>query len=496
MTIPHPKLIIFFVAALSAFSYFAFRSQSKPRILSVDEVPIAFWAWGTNAPDPEHMRRVFAATKARTLFLRSGQFDSVNGKVQRIRGVSGKLPASVDLHLAYNGTQRFLTDFEKLGAAPIARSIADVCRADMLRSQRDGANVLGVQLDFDVPTRLLPLYADMLRQLRALVPGDTKLSITGLPTWMTAGEIAPVLDAVDFWIPQFYGGNIPTHISERIPISSAPEVERSVIQARSLGKPFYAGISAYGYAIHYDTNGDLIELRGNIEHAVAAAHPDLELIERTYFSGGGEQRYEYRASRDLVLFGLNLRSGESLVFDIPTSASVRAEARAVRENAGERLLGICVFRLPSSHDASNLTAPEIAEALLDRAAHVTPSLSLNKNSGGTFVLRVTNDGTAGTIVEDGAVTIDLAVPAGSIGTVRGVDRFSDYQTLCGDAEPCSPQRATILRLCSTSLEPGSSVSWTLTFDSDMPETFRTVVTANLDDGRVDRQESLLRVSEE
>jgi hypothetical protein len=465
--------------------------------LSIDEVPVAFWAWGTNAPDPEHIQRVFAATKARTLFLRAGQFDAVKGNVLRIRNVAGDLPGAIDLHLVYNGTQKFLDDFEELGPTTVARSIADVYSNDVRRAQYDGANVLGLQLDFDVPTRLLPLYAATLRQLRALVPRDTNLSITGLPTWMTADEIAAVLDAVDFWSPQFYGGNIPTHISQRIPISSASEVERNVVQARNLGKPFYAGISAYSYAIHYGKNGDLIELRGNIDHAVAAAHPDLELIGRSYFEGdGGEQRYEYRASRDLVLNGLNIRSEESLVFDIPTSASIRAATRAVRQNAGERLLGICIFRLPSSHDASNLTDAEIADAVSDNTTRLIPTLSLTKNAAGALLLRVTNEGAARTIVDDGALTIDLMVPSGSVTSVRGLNGLLDYQTLCGDAEPCASQRATILRLRSRSFGPASSISWTITFDSEVPETFPTVVTAKVDDGRVIREEPLLHISKE
>ena len=497
MTIPYPKLFIFFVVALSGASYFAFRSQNKPRILAVDEVPIAFWAWWTNAPDTQHVRRVFAATKAHTLFLRTGQFDSVNGNLQRVRNVSGKLPSSVDLHLVYNGTQRLLGEFEKLEIATAARAIADVYRADVLRSKQDGGNVLGLQLDFDMPTRVLPRYSDLLRQLRPLLPPDTKLSITGLPTWMTADEITGVLDSVDFWIPQFYGGEIPTHLSRRVPISSASDVERSVAQVRELGKPFYAGIYAYSYAIHYARNGELIELRGNMDQTVAASHPDLELVERSYFSDdGGELRYEYRAARDVVLYGLTIYSGETLVFDIPTSASVRSAARAVRHGAGELLLGICVFRLPSSNDPTNLSALEIAEALSDKETVAIPKLSLAKNDGGSFSLRATNEGTGRTIVGNGALTIDMTIPRGSVASVRGLSGISDYQTLCGDAEPCASQRATILRLSSASFQPGSSISWTMKFDSDMPDVFPTVVTTNVDDGRVIRQEYDLHISTE
>ena len=46
-----------------------------------------------------------------------------------------------------------------------------------------------------------------------------------------------------------------------------------------------------------------------------------------------------------------MRAGESLVFDLPSAETLRASAQAVRANAGEQLLGICVFRLPSSNAA-------------------------------------------------------------------------------------------------------------------------------------------------
>jgi len=60
---------------------------------------------------------------------------------------------------------------------------------------------------------------------------------------------------------------------------------------------------------------------------------------------------------------LTVRAGETLVFDLPNVNSLKAAARAVRENAGEQLLGICVFRLPSGFDKTNLSIDEVTAAL-------------------------------------------------------------------------------------------------------------------------------------
>src|SRR5205085_7618064 len=134
-----------------------------------------------------------------------------------------------------------------------------------------GARVIGLQLDLDVPTRLLERYGRVLRETRALLPEGTLLSVTGLQTWMGAGELRGVLDAVDFWAPQFYGAEIPATVERVVPIASPGAVSRAVARARELGKPFYAGLAAYGYALLYTEKGKLLEARGDIAPARVAA---------------------------------------------------------------------------------------------------------------------------------------------------------------------------------------------------------------------------------
>jgi hypothetical protein len=488
--------IMSITAALLGNHYF-----NQPRVLAVSEVPIAFWAWRTNAPSEAEIAKAFTATQAQTLFLRAGQFDLINGESRRIRPVSGQLPAMVEVHLVYNATRDFLRGWEQLEPSALAVSVADTFRADSVRANNHHTHIVGLQLDFDAPTRLLPQYAKTLQRLRELLPPNIKLSITGLPTWANSSNLNAVLAAVDFWIPQCYGTNIPTYLSQRIPISSPADVARTIRQMRQLDKPFYAGLSAYSYAILYAKDGGLLELRGDLDPAWAAHNTSLELIERQTFKGEAstsEMRYVYRAKSDVVLDGLLIKAGESLVFDLPSAESLRASARAVRENAGEKLLGICVFRVPMETDETTLSIGEIAAALNDTPTKVATALTLQRNAQQQLQLRAENIGTASAMLREDALTIDLNVPPGSINGVIRNAGFSSYETLCrlsdnDEARPCSERRANVIRLQAQAWKPNSVSAITLQVKEEMLTALSAVVTTHVNDGRIERERFELQI---
>lgn len=486
---------ILFTAAISVMlfllSLYAF---SKPRVLAVNEVTVAFWAWRTQAPADAEVQKAFTATNSKTLFLRAGQFDVVNGSAQRIRPVAGTLPRWVELHLVYNGTRRFLREWETLTPGDIAKTLAETYRADLVRAQNDHANVVGIQLDLDSPERLLGFYGQVLERLRELLPSGTKLSITGLPTWMSSSEISRVLTHVDFWIPQCYGAAVPTNVNQRVPISNASEVAKNVARARELNKPFYAGLSAYSYAILYGKDGELLELRGDIDPALAAQNVGLELVQSQTFKGDAESsetRYVYRTKTNLVLDGLIIEPGEMLVFDLPSASSLRAAARAVRENAGDQLLGICVFRLPTTDDAATLSTGEIAAALSDTPDKTSTAITLER-SGQILKLLAENIGTTGAALADDALTVDLSVPPGSVKGVTNVAGFSGYETLCRIDQtkppmPCSEMRANVIRIKANAWRPGATAAIELKTNSVLPAALPVVITTRVNNARVVQQ---------
>lgn len=466
----------------------------KPRVLDPAEVPVAFWAWRNAAPAYDEVKRANETVGAGTLFLRAGQFDAADSSIRRIRPVSGKLGNPSKIHLVYNTTRRFLSQLESLGATDIARAVAETYLEDKARGQADGAEIVGLQLDIDVPTRLLPKYAETMRELRKKLPAGTKLSITGLPTWLDDRELSTVLESVDFWIPQCYGTTVSTNAWNRVPISSAAEVTRIVAAARRLGRPFYAGLSAYGYAALYDTNGDLVELRGDIDPARVQSSSEFDLIDTRQFgdtSQTEQSQFIYRARSDLVIDGLIVKTGERLLLELPSDNSLRLAAKAVRENAGDQLLGICVFRLPTENDATNLSISEVAAALADVQSLVASDVRVEALADNRYRLVVQNKGSARAVVRPNALTIDITVVPGILDSVSISSGPYDYETLCeqigtGIRRPCSPLRANVLRLTRSSWAPGSAVSAEFEL-KQLPSSIPIIITTRVNDGRVEHE---------
>jgi len=463
------------------------RVYRKPRPWRVDEVPITFWAWRNQTPSENDVLEAIEKTNARAVFQRAGQIDYQNGTLVRIRPVSGPLPICVDLHLVYNATQTLLTNLENVDDKALAQAIAVAYREDLNRAAQDNALVVGIQIDFDVPTRLLKKYARILTLLRAELKPGTKLSITGLPTWMQSRDLASTLNQVDFWVPQFYGADIPERIDQIIPISSTGNIESFVNSARKLDKPFYAGLAAYGYALLYNPAGTLITLRGDLDAAIVATDANLELIDKRSFDtankAGSEWRYSYRARADGVTDKLAMHAGDVLVLDVPTAESLRASARIVRELAGEKLLGICVFRLSALDDPATLTTEQVAVALADRDS--IPEFKIrfvpDEKQAHTWMLEVENRGSAGAI----NLRLDVPVAPGTIESLKP-ERGVSLETSCHvlDAnQPCSQNRANVIRMIASGLRPGQTCRTLLVLKTAPSNIVPISIEAQTDAGR-------------
>ncbi len=492
----------------------------QPRVWPAAETPVAFWAWRNQTPSEADVREAIARAKARAIFLRAGQIDLQEGTPRRIRAVTGALPREVDLHLVYNATRALLAQLERVDERALADAIGEAYRADSERAAREHARVVGLQIDIDVPTRLLGRYAATLRALRAQLPSGTQLSITGLPTWMESTELRSMLATVDFWIPQLYGAEIPARSDQLVPISSPAGVARFVSQARDLDKPFYAGLAAYSYTLLYSSTGSLISLRGDMDPAVLASDSNLDLTDRRPFpvprqfignargaiaTASSEWRYVYRAKADGVTDDLALHAGDVLVVDVPSAESLRLSARIVRELAGEKLLGICVFRLPAGDDPATLKVAQVASALadLDSAADVEvhifadapttaagPSgdVRTTRVSGWTanWILEVKNLGTANAIV--GTVKIDLRTTPGTILslTPHGLAAVESLCAVAGemtDPQPCGQRRANVFRFKPRTLVAGQTVTARLAISSAAATVIPVLIEMQTDNGQ-------------
>ncbi len=471
--------------------------SSKPRAWKTNEVPIAFWSWRSNTPSSNDMEAAIRDARMQTLFLHAGQIDWQDKNLKRIRPVDGSLPRGVPVHLVYNSTRAFLQDFERLNPYAVSAAVIAAFDQDLARARGDQAAVVGVQLDFDVPTRLLTNYAAMLRKIREQLPAGIQLSITGLPTWLGSTGLREPLSVCDFWVPQCYGASIPGDANQRIPITTAEFVERAVVMSRELGKPFYAGLAAYSYAIHYSQDGSLIGLRGDLDpQAVIANDRFVQTAEQPCFINGegnprvGEWLCSYRAIRDVMVDGTSIRTDQSLMLDRPTSAGLRECALKVREQGGRKLLGICVFRIPTDGDSTNLTLPEIVAAINDSdpiysiEARATKTVA-NQESGLTRItLEIFNSGSATS--QPGAAALNVLVPlrAGSICSIDTEQlTTADLVFLSGDdAVPCNSKRANAVRVSAAWWQPGSRLRVTIGVNDSELDELTAIYLSALDDG--------------
>lgn len=489
-----------------------YRRSNQEVVWRPGDLPVAFWAWQSRAPRQTDVDAAIRQTGASALFVRAGQIDSESGRPRRIRALTGAMPKNIELHLVYNATRDFLSNFETLSPEDVASTITDSFANDAGRAAAEQASLDGLQLDIDVPTRLLREYARLLRLVRERLPAEARLSITGLYTWMASPSLKEALWQVDFWIPQCYGAAIPDRLISRQPIASPKLVAGAVARARELGRPFYAGLAAYGYAIHYARDGSLLALRGDLDPEVVAQPDGLVPVERNRFSetgrqeaSSGEWRYVHRAPFDCVTDGTQVRAGESMLLDVPTSASLRECARAAREHGGKKLLGLCVFRLPSLDDRTTLSTQEVACALAD----VDPGFSFEiqmsaKPRTGQVLVTIENDGATSSILGLSAMTLLLKVPSGSVHAVS-TDGFQSYESLVdsrgappGDRDArlrvCSLRRAEVLRLTKRWWPAGARASALIEFDGEPPASIQAKFLTVTDEGREIREARTVQIS--
>ncbi|MFT3742810.1 MAG: DUF3142 domain-containing protein [Pyrinomonadaceae bacterium] len=454
--------LLLFIGLIVAAFFLRWASSNLPRVLDPREIPVAFWTWGNRTPNSEEVERAISTDRAKTFFIQAGQIDYKGDGLTMIRPTKGDFPTQLEVHLVYNATPSFLNKLEDVEPEVFGQFVANAFLSEL--SSKNADFISGLQLDLDIPTRLLPRYADLLRHTRANLPTEKRLSITGLATWLSSNDLGSVLGEVDFWAPQFYGYEIPKDPTRMLPISSIEQIRVDVAAARSFGKPFYAGLAAYGMALHYSRTNALVEIRGNIPLGKALKYDALQLVESGSLSrdgGAAERYYTFKANYDVVIDGLTISSGEKLAFIQPSSSSLRNAANAVRTFAGDKLVGICIFRFPLSIDETTLSLSEIAASLQDRPTTVEIK-SVAENIGpGRFSLSIQDRGTASSLIARDAFVLELPVSSPGLTQVESYSGFDSVEPMCSIGDrivPCSERRADILRFRASYWRPGSTAS--------------------------------------
>jgi len=183
-----------------------------------------------------------------------------------------------------------------------------------------------------------------------------------------------------------------------------------------------------------------------------------------------------------------MHAGDALVVDLPSTESLRASARIVRELAGDKLLGICVFRLPASVDPATLNLEQVATALSDRdsSANIQVRFKHSEAEDRGWLLEIENTGTASAV---GGLRVDVDVDVGTIEAInpeRGESAETIYHILTAANTlaftPCSPRRANTIRINAASLRPGQMLKTKLVLTTLPPQVLSVSVETQTDAG--------------
>lgn len=158
------------IAALALLGLSAGCAPSAKRVDAADHD--AFWLWAGVAPPP-------ALEEARSIYILAGEVRAATP--ERVEGMRAGVPRlpHAELWLVYR------VETTGWGDALPAR-----INRDLGAWRGAGNRVAGVQIDFDAATRGLSGYARALRGLRAELPADARLSVTGLADWASQGDVA------------------------------------------------------------------------------------------------------------------------------------------------------------------------------------------------------------------------------------------------------------------------------------------------------------------
>lgn len=198
-----------------------------------------FWLWAAVKPQP-------ALHHAQTLYLHQGEIARRQGRVVFLRqGIPASKLRVPHLWLSYRLTTLSLSDEHLRRILKLQESW-----------RRHGNRVKGIQLDFDAESRQLADYAAFLRQLRARLPDDCRLSITGLLDWSKTGDVAELnrlRGSIDELVIQTYQGRATvTHYADYLPALKKLTIPfrlglvqhgkwDSVWQQRLAASPYYRG---------------------------------------------------------------------------------------------------------------------------------------------------------------------------------------------------------------------------------------------------------------
>lgn len=460
---------------------------TRPHRRVSDPLQVAIWDWETPYQISVSEADSLGKLGIREVFVRAGTFSSDGQNIvlvipQKYSEGSNRLP----VHLVFNADGGVIRHFEDYDLNRISNQISTRLFNQVQVAERNGVHVVGIQLDFDIATRLLSKYAQLVQRIRQSNPlfarnSKLTISITGLMSWLGTSGVAKLSNEVDFMVPQAYEGYTSKTSSDMRPIFDGDDLKRRLRLAEDLNCPYWIGIPSYGHALLFNDHDELVATYRGLDPHEALRHPSFKLIEAypTNSSGkpaanlsewSGEEIIKLKAIRPAAN-GEGL--GYTLAYNVPTPELTERARSIVEENRGGNCRGVIIYRMPRAE--SSLTVPlesllakqnkQPCEPKLDVKIHATRDRfeaieSHQSQAPNDVYLEVVNSGNGSSFVSPDAVDISLKFDQIGFGDVRlrAFDRASFSRATGPKSEAeTTPDRANTIHLFKAFTYPGQKL---------------------------------------
>lgn len=359
------RFLIFLLGAIAGALVFVW--QHRPA--GVPAQRLAFWYWHTPFRMSDEEKRSLERMGVDQLFVLASTISNSEAGPTPIlpQRWEGSSPLPVQLVVPFD--RGIVNHFEELDLDRLAQVVLEAFERHRAAAEAAKVPITGLQLDFDCPTRLLPRYADLLRRVRKGLPEERKLSIAALATWLGSKEFRRVLEPLDFFIPQFYEGEMPKQLDDFKPVATADNVERGIRRAADYNKPYWIGLPAYGHALMFDAEGNLAGTLRGLSPSEAARKPNLEWVRNDALGRNGE-KVGFADGFGAEVAVLKTADGAMAVYEVPSAKLVRNLLRVARGEAAGACRGIALFRFPEAGEELSVPLPALEAALRGKPAEV------------------------------------------------------------------------------------------------------------------------------
>ena len=448
---------------------------------------LSYWFWQTPYSLTQVEQSTLKDMRVKQMFVRAGTFSSDGTNIVLMFPQKYTDGANAfQVHLVFNADAGVLRHFEDYDLKTIVPQIAQRMEQQVRAAEKSGVKVIGVQLDFDVATRLLPRYADLITKVRAAKPmfqrrPGFQFSMTGLMSWLGTNSLERLSNEVDFIIPQAYEGVTGKSPDEMRQVFDPEDLKRRLPQAERLNCPYWIGVPAYGHALLYDDHDHLIGTYRNLEAQDAIRHPSFQLKDaypsdnegkpaKDLQSWTGEEILKFRAIKPAAS---GYGKGFTLCYSLPTPRLLLRAANFVKSERGANCQGAVIYRMPEPE--SSFTIPLDAAVRAVAKKDSVPELKVEcrfnpvayeaiEGQHGDIPIdayvEVTNTGRGSSFVAPDALDIRLEFDRPGFGEVRQRDfdgiRFGAIN-LQNSEDESDPKRATIIHLTKAFTYPGQKL---------------------------------------